>query len=165
MIDLAALPVVLGLPKDAFEACIRVLLLQKPMCRRLDVRFRAIPLPHYRLGLWSWKVGGNTTLGAWPVNITCGSQSVSTSARLFTCEEFEYAPQSARIAYEGHCQVCDTAFTGPKNKKWCSDRCRMRIKRQIDRERRQRQARNAKVLSTPTTPPRRTNSAARAMEN
>ena len=31
---------------------------------------------------WSWKVGSNTALGAWPVNITCGGQSMSTSVNV-----------------------------------------------------------------------------------
>jgi micrococcal nuclease len=28
---------------------------------------------------WSWKVGGNTTRGTWPVTITCGGQRAQTS--------------------------------------------------------------------------------------
>jgi len=27
---------------------------------------------------WSWKVGTNTTPGAWPVTITCGGESART---------------------------------------------------------------------------------------
>jgi Putative peptidoglycan binding domain len=28
---------------------------------------------------WSWRVGGNTTLGTWPITITCGTAAVRTS--------------------------------------------------------------------------------------
>lgn len=28
---------------------------------------------------WTWKVGGNTTVGSWPITVTCGSGSAQTS--------------------------------------------------------------------------------------
>ena len=28
---------------------------------------------------WSWRIGGNTTLGTWPITITCGTASVRTA--------------------------------------------------------------------------------------